>query len=42
MIHLSELSWSRVEKPDEVVAAGDVIPVKVIGIKKMNKLNRLR
>ena len=34
MIHLSELSWSRVEKPDEVVAAGDVIPVKVIGIQK--------
>jgi small subunit ribosomal protein S1 len=34
MIHLSELSWSRVEKPDEVVAAGDVIPVKLIGIQK--------
>ena len=34
MIHLSELSWSRVEKPDEIVAAGDVIPVKVIGIQK--------
>jgi len=34
MIHISELSWSRVEKPDEVVATGDVIQVKLIGIQK--------
>jgi len=32
MVHLSELSWSRVEKPEEVVAVGDSVKVKVIGI----------
>jgi small subunit ribosomal protein S1 len=32
MVHLSELSWSRVEKPEDVVAVGDSVKVKVIGI----------
>ena len=32
MVHLSELSWSRVEKADEVISPYDVITVKVIGI----------
>lgn len=32
MIHISELCWSRVEKPDEVVQPGDRISVKVIDI----------
>lgn len=34
MIHISELSWSRVEKPEEVVNPYDPIAVKVIGIEK--------
>jgi small subunit ribosomal protein S1 len=32
MVHLSELSWSRLEKPDEVVQRDDVLRVKVIGV----------
>ena len=30
---MSELSWSRIEKPDDVVHVGDRIQVKIIGIK---------
>ncbi len=33
MVHVSELSWSRVEEPKDVVKIGDRIRVKVIGIK---------
>lgn len=40
MIHLSELSWSRVEKTDEVVNVGDVVSVKVIDIEKSDKSER--
>jgi len=32
MVHVSELSWSRVEKPEDVVAVGDLLKVKLIGI----------
>ena len=32
MIHISELAWSRIEKPDEVVHPGDRVQVKVINI----------
>jgi len=32
MAHISELSWSRVEKPDEVVKQGQVVRVKVLKI----------
>lgn len=32
MVHVSELSWSRVETPQEVVAEGDPLRVKVLGI----------
>ena len=32
MAHISELSWSRVEKPDEVVQAGDLVSVKLLAI----------
>ncbi len=37
MIHISELSWSRVDKPDEVVNVGDVVSVKLISIEKSEK-----
>jgi small subunit ribosomal protein S1 len=32
MVHLSELSWSRIEAPQSVVAPGDRVTVKVIGM----------
>ncbi len=32
LIHLSELSWSRVQKPEEVVNIGDEVEVKVISV----------
>jgi small subunit ribosomal protein S1 len=32
MIHISEISWSRVNKADDVLSPGEPIPVKVIGI----------
>jgi small subunit ribosomal protein S1 len=32
MVHISELSWSRVEHTDQAVAEGDALTVKVLGI----------
>ena len=32
MIHVSELSWSRVEKPEEIVQVGDSVAVKLLKI----------
>jgi len=32
MVHVSELSWSRIEKPEEAVSVGQRIPVKIIGV----------
>jgi small subunit ribosomal protein S1 len=37
MVHISELSWSRVEKPEEVVSPGDRIEVKVLRIEPGQK-----
>ena len=34
MAHISELTWGRINKPQEVVKIGDVVEVKVIGIDK--------
>ncbi|MFO7783949.1 MAG: 30S ribosomal protein S1 [Thermodesulfobacteriota bacterium] len=34
MIHISELSWSRVEKPDEILRPGDKVTARVIGVKQ--------
>ena len=33
MVHVSELSWSRVEEPKDIVKVGDALRVKVIGLK---------
>lgn len=30
MIHISELSWSRIEQPDEAVSVGDVVRAKIL------------
>jgi len=32
MVHISELSWSRIENPEEVVRSGDTVQVKVLGL----------
>lgn len=37
MIHLSELSWSRVGSADEAVTLGDIVRVKVLAIGKDDK-----
>ncbi|VBB47055.1 30S ribosomal protein S1 [uncultured Desulfatiglans sp.] len=34
MAHISELGWSRVERPEEVLRAGERVKVKVIGVQK--------
>ncbi len=34
MVHISEMSWSRLGAPDEILRTGDEITVKVIGIEK--------
>lgn len=32
LVHVSELSWGKVARPEEVVSVGDVVEVKVLGI----------
>jgi small subunit ribosomal protein S1 len=32
MVHLSELSWSRVQQPDEAVSVGDKLRAKLLSI----------
>jgi len=32
MVHISELSWSRVSEPSELVSVGDALPVKILSI----------
>lgn len=34
MIHISELSWTRVEKPEDAVQSGDKVKVKVLSVKE--------
>lgn len=40
MVHISELSWSRVETPDEVVSVGESLTVKVLSIEEGKKPNQ--
>lgn len=42
MVHISELSWSRVEKPQEVLKTGDLLTVKVTGIEPGKKPDQLK
>jgi len=42
MIHLSELSWSKISKPEEVLKTGGKVRVKVIDIKAGEKGKRPR
>jgi len=42
MIHISELSWSRVEKPEEVVNVGDAIRARIIRFEKDEKSGKMK
>jgi small subunit ribosomal protein S1 len=37
LVHISELSWSRLDNPDQAVKVGDRLQVKVLGIKAGEK-----
>jgi small subunit ribosomal protein S1 len=37
MVHISELSWSRLQKPEEAVKIGDTVRVKVLNITEGQK-----
>lgn len=37
LVHLSQISWSHVKKPEDVLKKGDIIDVKIIGIDKESK-----
>ena len=39
MAHISELSWSRVEKPEEVVHVNDILTVKILKIENRDSGN---
>lgn len=41
LVHLSELSWTRVSQPDEAVGVGDRVRVKVLGVSKEEKGARI-
>jgi small subunit ribosomal protein S1 len=42
MVHSSELTWSRAEKPGDIVKVGDSIRVKVIGIEQGGQGEQVR
>lgn len=42
MAHVSELSWSRVEKPEDILNQGDTVRVKVIKIEPGKKEKELK
>jgi polyribonucleotide nucleotidyltransferase len=39
MVHISQLANYRVNKVEDVVKVGDIIPVKVIGIDEQGRIN---
>lgn len=41
LIHVSQLSWRRVEHPSEVVNVGDQVQVKILNIKQTDKGERI-
>ena len=42
MVHISELSWSRLQKPDEVVKPGDTVQVKVLSVEPGKKEGQMK
>ena len=41
LVHLSELSWTRVASADEAVSVGDRVRVKILGVNKEEKATRI-
>lgn len=41
LVHISELSWSKVQKPDEVLSQGDTVRVKLVAVPKEEKGTRI-
>ncbi len=39
LVHISELAWHRVERVEDAVKIGDIIPVKVIEIDQQGRIN---
>ena len=39
LIHISELSWSHVNHPSEILSIGDVVPVKVLDIDERQRIS---
>ncbi|MFH1867136.1 MAG: polyribonucleotide nucleotidyltransferase [Patescibacteria group bacterium] len=39
LVHISELAWHRVDRVEDVVKIGDIIPVKVIEIDEQGRIN---
>ena len=42
MVHISELGWSRVETPEEILKKGDPVTVKILGIEEGKKKGQLK
>lgn len=41
LVHVSELSWSKVQRPDEVLSVGETVRVKYLGAKQEEKGTRI-
>jgi len=37
LIHISEIAWKRIEKPEEILKIGDTVKAKIINLTKDNK-----
>jgi len=42
MIHLSEISWSRIERPHEILTIGDMVTVKLVGLEQGKRPGEMR
>ncbi|MDA3786924.1 MAG: 30S ribosomal protein S1 [Desulfobacula sp.] len=42
MVHISEISWARIEKPEEVLQPGDMVNVKVLKIETSDKAENVK
>jgi small subunit ribosomal protein S1 len=42
LVHISELGWSRVEEPADVLQVGDTVQVKVIGVAPDEKSDQMK
>jgi small subunit ribosomal protein S1 len=42
MVHLSEMSWSRTERPEEIFKTGDMVTVKLIGMEEGKQPGKMK